>query len=81
MAKSKRGWGYKESLARTSPTMRLRWTGQSRAAFGRQDVTDSFSVIVAQPLSSTFQAAAPPGIAVLTTSSTLFRRSAPEQGT
>ena len=30
---------------------------------------------------STFQAAAPPGIAVLTTSSTLPRRYAPEQGT
>ncbi len=37
--------------------MRLRWTGQSRAAFERQYLTDSFyfyhsfSVIVAQPLS------------------------------
>jgi hypothetical protein len=40
-------------------TMRLRWTGQSRAAFERQYLTDtfylyhSFSVIVAQPLSFT----------------------------
>jgi len=40
--------------------MRWRWTGQSRAAFERQYLTDSFylyhsfSVIVAQPLSSTF---------------------------
>jgi len=38
----------------------LRWTGQSRAAFGRQCLSGSFylyhsfSVIVAQPLSSTF---------------------------
>jgi len=42
-----------------SPT-RLRWTGQSRAAFERLYLTDSFclyhsfSVIVAQPLSFTF---------------------------
>jgi hypothetical protein len=40
-------------------TWRLRWTGQSRAAFERQHLTDSFylyhsfSVIVARPLSST----------------------------
>jgi len=40
-------------------TMRLRWTGQSRAAFARQYLTGSFylyhsfSVIVAQPLSFT----------------------------
>jgi len=39
--------------------MRLRWTGQSRAAFGRQYLIgsfylyQSFSVIVAQPLSFT----------------------------
>jgi len=41
-------------------TRRLRWTGQSRAAFERQHLTGSFylfhsfSVIVAQPLSFTF---------------------------